>query len=220
MVRRSSLFVKSYPENGEQSKYLLVFKHNVENGEFFESIEDFNYSNKVNKYSIMGLIDDDFKNNESYFEFRLEYPENGTFGHWIQPKHPLATPPGDNESFHEIESNWTPDEYIDFIGLHQSHRPEKTILEGVDHNATNTADKVQEWYFAIGQTKGWDDFNIIPAFTRNQTFQFHEVLLWLKITNLDVLNKIKPIEITCEQEKTPISLTYSLITLVFTHKYK
>ena len=67
--------------------WLLIFHHNIDKGHFSPDKSDCYESNIPGKYSAIGLINELFKINE-YYEFLLEYPENGSIV-WKQKISPM-----------------------------------------------------------------------------------------------------------------------------------
>ena len=55
-------------------KWLKIFHHYSGSGEYFNSESEISFINSPNKYSILGMINNDYKI-ENKFEFLLEYPQ-------------------------------------------------------------------------------------------------------------------------------------------------
>ena len=68
--------------------WLKIFYHNSRNGEWFAD-KDIYGINTQNKFSILGLIRDEFKIND-YYEFLLQYPSiHHEYNIWKQKVFPL-----------------------------------------------------------------------------------------------------------------------------------
>ena len=116
----------------------------------------------------------------------MMYPETGKYGHWVQNKNPIYTGETDNVGFEQSFSTWK--EELKFIGLHRSVLPQQCYLEGsVELNPLGQL----TYYYTVGMKAPWVD-NILPGYLNSsRSFPFHEVCLWLKITNLNLLNRIR-----------------------------
>ena len=96
----------------------------------------------------------------------------------------------------DTSSSSTPESSRDsspkFIGLHKSERPQKCYIEGTTGLYYNES----LYYYALGLSDAWEQ-NKIPGYIESRTkSQLHQVLLWLKITDIDVLSYI-PLFKTC-----------------------
>ena len=174
-----------YFENqfGVSEQFLLIFSQNTVEKDWFKSEEEFLHTDSIYKFSILKYIDDDFKT-DGVFEFIMQYPERGQFGHWRQELNPLEAEQDSDINVIDLGSTWETE--VTFIGLHQSNNG-NCFIEGVNTTTKNITD----WYFAIGQKNGWSDTNRLPGFyLAPSTFAFHQVYLWLKITNLGLLDRI------------------------------
>ena len=185
MNQKKSLVLKYFPVNNKpDERFLLIFHQNTVNKDFFTSETEFLFVNSIDKYSIFGYIDDDFKIND-VFEFIMEYPEASQYGHWTQNTNPIHATPNQDVGCQEINSTWKKEP--SFVGLHQSNRKE-AFLEGTDRLGSNNEEC---WYYAIGQKTAWNQ-NILPSFYLSAlTFPIHEVFLWLRINDTSLLSKIK-----------------------------
>ena len=175
--------------NGEEDLFLLVFHQNTFTKDFFTSQDEFLETNTFHKYSIWKYIDDDFKTDD-VFEFIMEYPETGKFGRWTQTKNPLEAVDEENVNVVDKGSTWETD--MPFNGLHYSNRYE-CFMDGtnlVTQHGGNT------WYFTIGLRMEWSG-NILPNYKSQVLIEIHQVYLWLKITNLNLLKRIFP-QISCQ----------------------
>ena len=171
--------------NNGDSLFILIFHHNMRTGIVFENESQFLFSDEINKYSIFGILNDDFKTNEGVFEFILEYPDTEKFGHWTQSVNPLnAEPNSDVNVSIKSDSTWILNSNMPFVGLHKSNQPDHTYLEGCNTIGPNSND---EYFFAVGVISyGYD--NSIPGYSRSD--RFYEENLWVKVTNHLVIRKL------------------------------
>ena len=204
-----SIVLKYFPNADPDNHFLLVFRHNSQTSNWFTSENDFKFANSIYKYSILGYINDDFKVSDT-FEFIMEYPEKGVYGHWTQKINPLEAEGEANVGLQERNSTW--DKRVSFNGLHRSSKPNSCFLEGTNEMDINDSPR---WYYSIGSKRSWNG-NYIPAYYHGvDTFAFHEVLLWLKITNLQLLNRI-PLYSTHHCQKFYFKTFYPCFLILFT----
>ena len=73
-----------YPTIKEKygNKYLLIFHHNSENDDFFNSL-NVDDNNEINRYSIIKNVSGKFKYDDKY-QYLLEYPKINSYGIWTQ----------------------------------------------------------------------------------------------------------------------------------------
>ena len=126
----NSLITKYFTINDVKKRYLLIFRHNLINNDFFTSYEEFLETNSLDKFSILGSINDSYKTINNSFEFILEYPETSKYANWIQNKNPIYAEETEVIGFKEIEITWPKSDETKFIGLHKSKRTEKCFVEG------------------------------------------------------------------------------------------
>ena len=130
--------------------WLLIFYHNAESHEIFESPEEAENCNTENKFSILNEISQ-FMQYKEKFEFLLEYPKDlpGDYIRWTQTNFPLnelEEPDKENATgYHPIHIS---NEYThNFSGL------VKTTINN-DYNCTATLldgmPGVYNWWYSIG----------------------------------------------------------------------
>ena len=210
MSGKRSLILRYFPVNdNEQAQFLLIFHHNTMHNKLFTSYQEFLNTNSLDKYSIFGYISDDFKT-ENAFEFIMEYPETKKYSHWRQKINPIEANEPDNIGFEEIETTWDTNQQTQFIGLHKSERTNKCYVEG----ATGLSNQGNpNYYYAIGLFDTWSD-NKLPAYiSTGEKSNLHEVYLWLKITNLNLLSKIPLIKTCCIIRNTH-KIVYIIIFII------
>ena len=199
---------KYFKVNGNVEKpFLLIFRQNVTNSDYFKDYNEFLDTNTPDKYSILGILDDSFKSRKDSFEFILEYPETSKYGHWLQKINPLNASENEDIGFDEIQITWEKESSFSFIGLHQSSRPEKCFIEGT--KGTNN-DGAVLYFFAIGMKESWN-LNKLPGYDSDRdNSQLHEVCLWVQVPNSKIM-KLMSIYNTCN-----IELSYSPRVLIST----
>ena len=214
MSGKRSLILRYFPINddNEAEQFLLIFHQNTVNSNLFKSYDEFINTNSIEKYSILGYINDDFKTKEDVFEFILEYPETQNYAYWKQQVFPLVDIDPENIGFSLIKKTWTNDS-PEFIGLHKSERPQKCYIEGT------TGFSIYEnplYFYALGLKGVWNE-NKIPGYIENQEKStMHQVYLWLKITDYSVLSYI-PLFKTCNAVHMHImkKLVYIMLFSIF-----
>ena len=160
--------VKTY--NG--STFVRVFHQSTvinHGSSMFFKDRDIIFYNKPYKFSVMGSINERFKNN-GYYEFLINYPD-GSKVHWRQMTNPLEYT---NETgMQPIDINNSV-----FQGLRRVNST-KTCIKGTDY--------LTYWYFAIGTKEIYKEG--IPGFCWNQNDNnvYKEVTLWMKIDNESVI---------------------------------
>ena len=165
--------------------YLLLFHHSIRNLVVFANEDDFLYANDVDKYSLFGYLNNNFKTNEDAFEFILEYPDTGKYGHWTQKINPLNAEANSNVNVSiKEDSTWNLEDRIPFIGLHNSNQPSYSFLEGCNSIGNNG----DEFYFSVGM-KAISFYNSIPSYS--SSVRVWEENLWIKITNPKILRKFR-----------------------------
>jgi len=111
------------------AKWLKVFHHDCTGGYYFSNLEEAAFSTNPRKFSIIKLINDDYKV-DGYFEFLLEYPEIPGMNRWKQLKSPYDNPEvygKTADGYQGISISW--DKYY-WGGLIRSSLTGITLLEG------------------------------------------------------------------------------------------
>ena len=155
-------------------KWLKIFHQKAPN--FFDNINDAEYSLKEGMFSILKVIGSQYKIH-GRFEFLLEYPGFG-FNRWLQNIFPLEELSVCNgklvEGFEAINLTWNYIEGVQdsaFLGLGLSNDGGSTLIDGVSSG----------WYFAIGQAnRNWGYGAIAGPFNNNS---IEEVLLWVRVSD-------------------------------------
>ena len=171
--------------DGGEDIFLLIFHQNTFTNDLFETESECLKTNSIHKYSILKYINDDFKTGD-VFEFIMEYPEINEYGHCTQSKNPLEAEPNQDVNVRQMNSTWV--NGMNFIGLHQSSNPSMCYLEGTDHISSVTGQP--DWYYAIGQKVPWNTNCLAGPYASEKRLKIHQVFLWLKISNIDLLKRI------------------------------
>ena len=204
MFQRRSVYLRYFNISGIINEYLLIFRHNSITGDWFNTnANEFLFSNSHNKYSLFGFINDDFKTGE-VFEFIQEYPEIDEFVHWTQTVNPLNA--DYQTELNTVQSNSKFNEQVKFVGLFKS-MIKKSFLAGSKQIPGDTP-----WYYAIGATGQFLYKNNLPGSYSLSEPNLHQVLLWIKITNHDLIRRIQT-PFTCQIRFNRIK--YSIIPSLF-----
>ena len=157
--------------------WLKIFHHNSNGGIFFTNESNAKKSNLPNLYSIFWEISNKFKI-EGYFEFLLEYPELIGYNRWKQNVFPLEALKTDSISYIPIQNTWTG---FGWKGLYKSSRPESTLIDGTSDLCC--------WFFSIGSYgKYYSPRFPGPNIDGYAEPTVQEAILWLRITDLSILN--------------------------------
>ena len=157
-------------KNYLNTHWLKIFHHYSGNGKkFLDKIEPL-LCNTIDKFSILSLINESYKINNSY-EFLLEYPELNGYNRWLQGEFPLKLPDIDYNSYIPINISWN-GQY--WKGLIKSARSETLIEGSVNHI---------HWWYSIGTTYLNSDNTFPGPATNIMNFQVKEVILWIRINN-------------------------------------
>ena len=182
--------------------YLQIFYHSIRNNQFFKVKQEFLYSNTKDKFSILFYINDEFKTPEDVFDFILEYPDTGEYGHFTQRINPINANYSDNIDV-KIQPDTTWNNDITFVGLHQSEAPQYTYIEGV--HSFSYVNNAPEWYYAVGAREKWH--GIIPGYRYNTNkTEFYQVSLWIKLNDICLLNYIPMFQARSCNKKVYLSL--------------
>ena len=141
------------------------------------------YINEVDKFSILGLITDDFKVENGYYEFLLKYPEYpGGYNHWQQKYFPLTTKEENDIGYHLCDGCKITWDGHDWRGLAKSNRTNETFIDGSNSNY---------WFYAIGAMHSNYDHSVkIPGPVLNiKEITVYSVYLYLRITD-EMLSKL------------------------------
>ena len=155
--------------------WLKIFHHDID-VDVFHNESEAKYSLKKGKFSILGLVNDNFKI-EGKFEFLLEYPDKANkqgMNRWAQNKNPLdeaETTNGKVDGYEPITLSWeaSTDSYA-FSGLARSESS-SSLLDGTSTEGT--------WYFSVGAYKKYN-YKYLPGYTPTNT----EVILWMRVREI------------------------------------
>lgn len=157
--------------------WLKVYHHDITKGTFKDKEEAKYYVERDDKFSILGLINDNYKI-DGKFEFMIEFPnltnQEGQ-NRWAQTNNPLSISEISDSSvpgFERVTIDWT--HAIDqsnyrftFCGLALSNY-EYSLLDGTCAQ--------QKWFFSIGPLEKHRN-KYIPGYTEFN----YETVLWLRI---------------------------------------
>lgn len=142
-----------------------------EKSEFFaNATEVAECTNKMNRYSLMGKVDN-FKNANGVYEFMLTYPQLSStlYNRWTQTSSPNASAV---TGFTAITTAWS-----NYNAGIRKHGP----------SCVYNCSTESSWYAPIGQTAGWTNGSI-PGANGSQLF---ETELWVRIDTLSEATKFK-----------------------------
>ena len=133
---------------GNSGNWVLVFRHDASNGEFFDSSADATRVNEDNpsssKFSILDELGE-LGNTNGIYEFKMVWPEFSRTNHWSQSCNPVLETCRDSDG--QLNHNYValnvsePDVAgSDFVGLIPSS-VDNTFLDGVDG---------ARWFYSIG----------------------------------------------------------------------
>ena len=157
-----------------KSYWMLLYHYNSNKENAFTP-ENVLFSNKNDKYSILGILDDSYKE-YGKFEFLLEYPSLNLRNQWLQSINPIITEETTGNGspvlgYQPISVNMTTQL---FGGLIKSStiklNPPLSFLDGSTHH-TN-------WYYSIGTYNLYSD-RTYPG--PSETQQVYESALWIKV---------------------------------------
>ena len=198
IIQQNPIEVKS------NDTWVLVFRHNSSNKDFFRNEKEALFSAKKNKYSLLGRIDDNFMIDGRY-EFILEYPQINKFYHWTQTKNPIKAGPYDDIGFEPKSID-----YGDLTGLARCSNS-KAFLDGnVGH---------EYWYFAIGAYSSYNSMRCFPGpYNGNETFCFNSVSLYMKVNETKYLERLLSYNLCSRRNNGRLSM-YFIVMIFFVLNY-
>ena len=104
----------------------LIFHHNMTKGETFNDSSAL-FNNETNAFSIIGLINDNFKSG-GYFEYLLDFPEHNIYLRWKQKIHISNTNKNQNSADIGFKKIHVDDN--GFKGLSRSTESGATVFDG------------------------------------------------------------------------------------------
>ena len=177
MVKQRIIYTKNATNNADNGIYILLFHHNISNGDLFINERDFLFANTKHKYSIFGYLDDSFKYDGTNFGFLIEYPDDNSFCFFTQKVNPWKAEHNEDVGFLDNGNNFKGN--FKLYGLTR-YIYSNTYIDG---------SKSDRWYHAIGQRDKWDNKYAIPGSYANTVsyINLKEVFLWLRIPNISFL---------------------------------
>ena len=167
--------------------WLKIFYHNSTNGKKFykQYRNEMEYINEEDRFSILGLITDDFKVENGYYEFLLKYPEHpGGFNHWQQKVFPLTAEVNTDIGYHRCDGCNITWDGMTWNGLANSNRTDQTFIDGCNNK--------KYWWYAIGAMQAHNSNESLqfpgPA-SDNEGYRVYSVYLYLRITD-EMLSKL------------------------------
>ena len=171
--------------------FVQIFHHNCRNNEFFTT-SSAKLCFKTNTFSVISLIDDDFRfGSNSSFEFLLEYPELTEEGcslyHWYQTTSLLSEV--QSTGYHHLEGPT-------FSGLSLSTDLSHTLIDG-------SPGEPGHWWFSLGEKRVFgDEVKGIPGpVCQGNYIVVKELSLWIRFDNASSLNKLYSYPPQCSIKK-------------------
>ena len=164
--------------------WLKIFYHNSKNGDWFTSFDDLLSINTEMRYSILGLITEQFKSGD-YYEFLLQYPGIPGYNNWKQKIFPLDANQSKHDNIHYLldstcHCSWT----TTWGGLSLSSTTHQTFIDGSQDG---------NWWYSIGaKEKYYDSPNQFPG----PNEEVNEVYLWIRVPQ-KVLRQLFPFSCQC-----------------------
>ena len=158
--------------------WFLIFHHNVKYGDLFKDVKETLYYKGKSKFSILSNINDKFKINNQYFEFKITYPECDDYIQFTQTTNPIST----------IEIQEGTVEVKKQSKLSNCETFEGLALSGDTYSLLDSNGKKSKWFYAIGQMK-FDSVKYKNSFPGPYWYcgdpdnLFHEVNLYIKVIN-------------------------------------
>ena len=177
MRRQRIIYTKNATDSdGVNAEYLLIFYHNISKGKVFTTENDFLFANTEHRYSLFGYIDDSYKFDGKKFGFLLEYPDDNTYGFWIQNVNPWEAEHDFDVGYLSKGKNFKGN--IAFTGLAKYNESE-TFIAGCKIGRL--------WYYSIGSRVAWNIYGSIPGSYGGENPPLYEVFLWIRIPSLSFL---------------------------------
>ena len=184
------------------STFVRVFWHNSVIGNFFKGKEIL-FVNKRGRFSVVGSINEVFKENENY-EFLLEYCQVSKHFHWQQKTNILEKVDNVNMTPKNISGG-------NFYGLSASYLETLTSIDGTPGNNTN-------WYYSIGQKTNYYGGIAGAYWFENEQAKYDTVSeeeLWMKINSTKLLENLPSLINRCTHKMTTrMKIELFLLTLI------
>lgn len=199
MDQSSTVYIGKYEIKMDRGvSWLKIFFHNCTGSIWFQNESEALFSNTEQKYSILGLINNEMRIN-GRFEFLLEYPEIGKSNQWVQLNNPVYEIENTTSSHYNV-SGYEPINIqmsnANWGGLVKSLSFKYSFIEGsVGHS---------DWFYGIGVYSPAYGPNKIPA---NQGVNY--VYLWIRISDTSIFFSNKK----CSYNKFFIHFFFSYILL-------
>ena len=165
----------------DSESWFLIFHHNVKNGELFKGKNEALYYRGTDKFSLLSRINNKFKINGQYFEFKITYPEYDDCIHFTQKTNPMLVNEIE-EGTVDVKKESNMNDHYHFSGL---------ALGENDFTLLDTNGKEDIWFYSIGQFNFDINYNSSmpgPHWYCNITNNLiHEVNLYIKIIDLNLL---------------------------------
>jgi len=161
--------------------WLKVFMHDSSSGQYFLSYSEALNSNGLYKFSILGEIDDKYKNNGK-FEFLLEYPQFNKYNRWKQTYNPKDNPEvsGNKATGYEPVSIYYSGQF--WGGLVKSS-DSRTAFDGSAGH--------ENWFYALGSYSSWGSPNQFPGPALDDTTYYaaSKIVLYVKTNDTLVMSQ-------------------------------
>ena len=171
------------------STFVRVFWHNSNIGNFFKGKEIL-FVNKRGRFSVIGFINEVFKEDENY-EFLLEYCQVSKFFHWQQKTNIL-------EKVDDVKMTPKNISGGTFFGLSASSLESLTSIDGTPGNNQN-------WFYSIGQKSSFSGALAGAYWYKNGALKYDtvsEVELWMRINSTKLINNLPSLINSCTQKMT------------------
>jgi len=162
--------------------WLLIFNHDLVNGQYFTDLNQTMLNFEVSRYSLFGLLNQKFKTS-GYYEFLLEYPEIVGCNQWRQSLLPWE----DTEvigkqaiGYTPINISWTNNFWGGLVKSNNHYTQVYNSLTLLDGSAGN-----DYWYYSIGCVRPSTNWSPdIPG----PSSRVKKAKLWLRLDNKYLLN--------------------------------
>ena len=208
MKKIRNFYIKEKIIDDELHQFLLLFHFKIQDKNYFNTYNEFLYSNTKNKYSLFGFFDDSFKIVDN-FVFLMEYPETSCYLYFQQNINPLQAVPNSNVGFLLKKSTCEATPGTIFSGL-TKHDDFYSYLDGI-----NDKENPNYWYYSLGQKSEWLNLDQIPAYALLTTPIIKEVNLFIEINSLSIIEKFQTFY-SCKGKLSFHFFPYIITVMIFT----
>ena len=172
-----SKFQGKYYRIINESIWMLIMRHNCENGDKYKGNKALYNTRNLNKYSVISKINPNTMKINGKYEFLAEYPNyQKGYNHWRQTNNPIheeetATNVSGFEPIHTDIYNWF------WCGLSKSSNT-NTLLDGTNIKGN--------WNYAFGTYVLYDEY--VPTNIDHGT---KDLFLWLKLPSISSIQTLR-----------------------------